>query len=311
MPENRLYSKVPQSYEALIEKLRSRNLTITNADSAISHLKNIGYYRLIGYGLPLEIKDENEQRTRCFPDTIDFETILNAYIIDRKMRLLLLGAIERIEVAVRNTINHELACKYQNAHWYMDSTLFNESDEFSHSELLRQIKNHTSKSALSGSDREKRREIFIHHYYSQYDEPEYPPCWMVAEILPLGSWSKVYQHLKVSKDRKLISRQFDLAPRTLQSWLHALTYLRNLCAHHARLFGRKLVIRPNNDKGVPFVERNFLYNSICVTHRLLKSISPETSWIDEVHDLLEELPDELLPHYGFETNWLEEPFWLD
>nr|WP_317188062.1 Abi family protein [Acinetobacter gerneri] len=69
----------------------------------------------------------------------------------------------------------------------------------------------------------------MHHYYQAYVTPEYPPCWMIAEVLPLGSWSKLYEHLVQSKDRKQVSKQFDLSPELLESWLHALTYLRNVC----------------------------------------------------------------------------------
>lgn len=310
MPKIRAYSKSPQSYQALLNKFKSRNLAVSDEYLAVSHLKHIGYYRLVGYGLPLEIKGSENQRTRRFPDGLSFETLVLIYNVDRDIRTLLLGAIERIEVSIRNTINHELACKYHSAHWYMDAGLFSENKDFSHSDFLRQIKSHTAHSATSGSEREKKREVFIQHYFNQYDTPEYPPCWMVAEILPLGAWSIVFQHLKHSKDRKIISREFDLSPITLQSWLHALTYLRNLCAHHARLFGRKLVITPNKDKQLPLLGENYLYNFVCVIHQLLNVISTDANWIDDLNDIFEQLPANYLEHYGFSESWLENPFWL-
>lgn len=71
---------------------------------------------------------------------------------------------------------------------------------------------------------------------------------MIAEVLPLGSWSKLYEHLVQSKDRKQVSKQFDLSPELLESWLHALTYLRNVCAHQGRLFNRTFAFPPKQGK---------------------------------------------------------------
>lgn len=311
MPEIRVFNKPPKSYQALIEKLADRNLTINDHDLAMGHLRNIGYYRLVGYGLPFELRNEDGSRQGIYKPDTSFDTLLNVYITDRKIRILLLSAIERIEVAIRNIINHELACKYQSAHWYLDASIFKESDDFSHRDFLKQIRLHTLKNEEADSDKEGKIEVFIHHYYRQYDEPEYPPCWMVAEILSLGAWSKVYENLSVSRDRKIISRQLSLPPATLQSWLHSLTYLRNMCAHHSRLFGRKFVMRPNQISNTPFVQENRLFNYICVVFRLLKTISPNSDWLDEFHDQLEPLSEDLLQQYGFDINWLEHSFWLD
>jgi abortive infection bacteriophage resistance protein len=132
---------------------------------------------------------------------------------------------------------------------------------------------------------------------------------MVAEVLPLGSWSKVYEHLAVSKDRKLISKEYDLLPATLQSWLHSLTFLRNVCAHHGRLFGRKLPLTPNKAKSLPMTNDKFLYNFVCVAWYMLKALSPNSRWLEEFHDELSELTSDSM-HFGFESNWLEQPFWL-
>lgn len=311
MPELRTFNKPPFSYEQLLNKLSERGLSIADRGSAAVHLQNIGYFRLRGYGLAFEQYDPNSKRIGQYKQATCFDDLVGIYNTDCKIRTLLLNAIERLEIAVRNIINHEMACKYNDAHWYMDSGLFKESGDFSHAGLLNEIKRHTLKSAEAGSDKEGKREVFIHHYYNHYDQPDYPPCWMVAEVLPLGAWSKVFEHLCVSKDRKIISRQLDLAPATMQSWLHSITYLRNMCAHHSRLFGRKFVIRPNKAKGTPFLDENRLFNFVCIVYRTLKTISPDSNWLDGFCDQLDTLKPELLTHYGFEVNWLDENFWLE
>lgn len=311
MPEIREFNKHPQSYQYLISKLQERGLLVSDVELAENHLRNIGYYRLVGYGLPFEQRNKNGSRSGKFKPETHFDTLINVYISDRKIRILLLSAIERIEVAIRNIINHELACKYNCSHWYLNRDLFKESDHFTHQNFLKEIKRHTLKNVIEGSEKERKREVFIQHYYSQYDHPEYPPCWMVAEILPLGSWSKVYEHLSISKDRKIISRQLDLPPATLQSWLHSITYLRNICAHHSRLFGRKFVIRPNQAKNTPLATENQLFNYACIVYRLLKIVSPDSEWVNSLYDELSPMNEGLLDHYGFSLDWLDDPFWLE
>lgn len=46
------------------------------------------------------------------------------------------------------------------------------------------------------------------------------------------------------KDKKIIAEGFDLFAPLLESWLHTLTVIRNICAHHARLWNRELGIKP-------------------------------------------------------------------
>jgi len=310
MPENRVFPKKPLPYQELVDKLCSRGLFFENPDVAILHLKNIGYYRLIGYGLPFEERNEEGGRLHRYQPGTTFSQLVNVCMVDRKLRTLIMSAIERIEVATRNIINHEMATYYDDAHWYLRAELFRESGSFTHKDLINEVKRHTAKTAEVGSDKAQKREIFIHHYYNHYDEPEYPPCWMVAEILSLGSWSKVFEHIKASQDRKRISRQLDMAPATLQSWLHTLTYLRNICAHHSRLFGRNFVIRPSSN-GQPLNLDNKLHNYISTTFWLLRKISPTTRWLDRISDELDKLESSHLAHYGFEANWLDEEFWLE
>lgn len=305
------FNKSPFSYPQLLSKLLSRNLHITDHNLAQHHLRNIGYYRLIGYGLPFEEYDKNLGRTGKYKPDTQFDDLLNAYTIDSDIRRLLLKAIEQIEIAIRNIINHELSCKYASAHWYMDETLFKSSKDFKHSFLLQEIKRQTLKSAEQGSERAGKREVFIAHYYSHYDTPELPPSWMIAESLTLGSWSKVYEHLKVSKDRKIISSQLDLPPATLQSWLHSITYLRNMCAHHSRLFGRNFVMRPNKFKDTPFITDNRLFNYVGIVFRILKHITPESNWLNQLYDELIFLDEFTLSQYGFHKDWLENDFWLE
>ena len=288
MPEKRTFQKKPQDFQQLIERMKSKGLHVSDEAEAEQLLRDVGYYRLSGYGLAFE-QYQNGRRSGRFKAGARLDDIVNAYHVDRKLRLLILGAVERIEVAVRGIICHQLSLKHNSAHWFMDARLFRESENFRHSGLLREIIRSTGKNAEPGSEKESLREVFIHHYYATYDSPEYPPSWMVAEVLSIGSWSKVFQHLSASSDKKLISSQLDLAPLTLESWLHCLAFIRNASAHHSRLFARKLPLPPKRDKKLAIRRENYVFNFICIIWYFLQQIEPDNTWLDEVTAVVNEL----------------------
>ncbi|RAJ97092.1 Abi family protein [Aliidiomarina maris] len=309
MPESRVFSKQPLDYEALVAKLELRGLIINDHNAALMQLQRISYYRFVGYGLPFECYSSDGVRLGAYLAGTRFEHILKLYNDDVLLRHHILEALGEIEIGVRNLVNHTMCLQHQNAHWFMDSANFVESDKFKHQKLLKKIAVDTSKAALDGSEKQQQRELFIQHYYSRYDEPPYPPGWMIAEVLSLGSWSTIYAHFAVSRDKKAISKRLDLSPATLTSWLHALTYLRNLCAHHGRLARRHLTIQPKQDKALPIREKPCLFNYLCVIWYLLERIFPESEWLDRLFDIVERV-DQKFEVYGIPNDWFEDEFWL-
>ncbi|KNG91736.1 Abi family protein [Pseudaestuariivita atlantica] len=65
-----------------------RGLTVENEDEAKHYLHQIGYYRLCGYTLPFQ-KGGEEYDRHDFREPVAFATILDRYVFDRKLRLLL------------------------------------------------------------------------------------------------------------------------------------------------------------------------------------------------------------------------------
>jgi len=88
------------------------------------------------------------------------------------------------------------------------------------------------------------------HYFSKYATPTLPPCWMVSEVISLGRWSYVFSCIKNREDQKAISRVFGVHYRILDSWMQSIVYLRNLCAHHNRIWNRIFVISPKKMKSL-------------------------------------------------------------
>ena len=158
-----------------------------------------------------------------------FDDILNLYIFDRNLRLITICAIERVEIAVRTTIINECSQEYD-AHWYMYPNLF--KDQVEHASFIKCVKK------LTFFNKNGKGNTVFEHYYTKHTYPMLPTAWMIADVVPLGSWSA-----DVSIKKK-ISPNFNLSYADLASWLHALSFIRNTCAHHSKILDRVFTIKP-------------------------------------------------------------------
>lgn len=93
------YDKLPLSISEQARLLLDRGLICEDTVRLESYLASIGYYRLSAYWLPFEQSPPSDSsRNHQFISGTHFEKILTLYIFDRKLRLLVMEAIERIEV---------------------------------------------------------------------------------------------------------------------------------------------------------------------------------------------------------------------
>ena len=269
--------------------LVSRGLVIGDRAKASHYLQYIGYYRLSGYLIPFKRQDET-----YIPGT-SFEQILDIYLFDKKLRILTFDAIERIEVALRNCITSVVAKKH-GAHWFKNQRLF---ENQRHYEAV-----YNSIRDVTINAQPNRRDVFIRHYYNTYSSPELPPSWMVFEALSMGTVSLTLKFLALEL-RSSIAKEFRIDEKVLVSWIHALVYTRNLCAHHSRLWNRIFTIKPmamKRYKATMLPTDKFHAQAIAI-QVLLKAISPGTHWQQELQKLFAEYPDIDIRQMGFHSNW--------
>lgn len=292
-----------------IAKLKSRGLVISDEAEAAHYLQFIGYYRLSAYALPLQ---EPAVPGKPFIQGTTFQNILDLYRFDRELRLLAMDAIERIEVAARAVIMNEMAIRH-GPHWFMDSMHFNPTSRWRHHDLMNRLDKEFDIPVGGKTPRfpHSHREVFINHYFDTYTSPYLPPIWMISETLTSGTWSKIFDNLKLPADRKAIAAPFGMHEQILRNWLHALTYLRNLCAHHARVWNRQMVIKPIiAKKHLPFLKSNDrFYAFTVVIHELMLRIAPLSHWHERLAKLLR---DHLFINpgaMGFPQSWDREAFW--
>jgi abortive infection bacteriophage resistance protein len=296
------FTKPPLSIEQMVAQLQARGLTFADLDDAKRCLCYIGYYRLSGYALPFQVR--GSETPHEFVAGTTFDDILDQYIFDRELRLLLMDAVERIEVAVRSVISDTMSLQY-GSHWYTDPSNF--LTIFDHADLIEAVKRETG---IDRSDKTRQHQ-FTKHYYGRYNDPELPASWMVAEVLSLGTWSSIFARLAKKRDQKQIVTRFGLPIDVMTSWLHSLTYVRNLCAHHARVWNRTLVVRPTIMSGYEDLlkDNGKLYALLVVIQVFLDTVSPTSDWRVRLKKLIDDHPGTPIEAMGFTPDWHTQTFW--
>lgn len=309
------YNKAPLSFRDQLELLKSRGLEVENEPKAITYLQSINYYRLSAYFLPYQKTKDN------FNTGVTFKHIIRNYVFDRELRLLIFDCIERIEVAIRTQFIYCMALHYNDSHWQDDKDLFIKPY---HNKLGNLIDPYSEfQNIIIRAKKAKRPEVFIKHYIDEYDSPSNPPSWMSFELLTMGELSFLYKGLKHKEDKKRIADFFDVHYTVFTSWLHTLTYVRNICAHHSRLWNKELAIEPDilkKPKGEWISERyennSRVFYFICTLRYLLKRTNPGNSLKEKLQALFEKYPTVPVEYIGIPSDgkgnmldWKNEPLW--
>lgn len=296
------FSKFSLTHDKQLDLLISRGLNVSNRKFALFCLCKVNYYRLTAYRFPL-VKAEDSD---TFINGATFEEIWQHYDFDRKLRILFLDAIEKIEVALRSSWAYELSMAH-NAHAYTDTTLF--KSNIDHTKMLSKL----------DIDIARSKEPFVKHYKNKYSNPERPPIWAVCELMTLGQLSRFCDSLVNNSDKQNIAKDFGLKQQSLGSYLHALTFIRNICAHHARLWNKRVTItcqKPRKWKkrfdeawnSTPADERN-IYNIILLTLFITDEIVPDNTWGKHLVDLIKNYPTISTSEMGFPAGWKNMEVW--
>ncbi len=274
MKMKRPFTKPATTYDQQIALLQDRGMVIDDPDNARFYLQHLNYYRLGAYWPSFEA----DHSSHCFKPGTHFNDVLNLYIFDRELRLLVLDAIERIEVSVRGQWAYQLA-HHHGPHAHLDARLFDGKYWRGNLDKL--------------ADEVKRSdEAFIKHHLTEYAEP-LPPAWATCEVMSLGLLSRWYNSLKPIATRRAIAAVYGVDEKVLQSWLHHLSLVRNICAHHSRLWNREFTITPNLPKTKPahwaaqFIPGSRkLYNTLVILAHGLDVVAGQHHWRDRLKQLL-------------------------
>jgi Abortive infection bacteriophage resistance protein len=314
--------KAYKSYDELIELLRDRGMHIEDSERAKRKLAQVGYYRLSGFSYPCRTikRDTHGNVVKCpvlkvpsrlntFQDGTSFNSVFNLYLFDKRLRLLMMDALERIEIYIRAIIAHEIGKGYRkkpgSGELIPDPMAWMESDYVNPKHL--KPRPHPRKSDWDQwldvhntkiIGRSKEECIQWHRSNSKS-----MPFWVVIEAWDFGTMSKYYGMLKQKFAERVCARLglHDLnAHKTLAQWLRAMNILRNRCAHHSRIWNQhNTMTLPvlNNDYfnsiNLDHNSKERLFGIIAVMNYLLEKIGPSSTWMNDVIRETESFPQEL------------------
>jgi abortive infection bacteriophage resistance protein len=292
------YNKPALSYADQLKKLKQRGLIVNDESTFLNLLEKKSYFRLSGYWYPLL----SDKVKHIFKPGADFDTVYSIYLFDRSLRQLVIRELEKIEIAIRAKMIYIFSHQF-GPYWYTEPSNFKNTQE--HSDTISKITDEYSRSDAR----------FIKAFKRKYSN-SLPPSWIAFEIISFGSISRLFAEIKSGKSKREVADYFGLDDRTLVSWLHGLVYVRNVCAHHSRLWNRVMRIqpaKPHNPKNQwlsnPSIPNNRTYYVLSMILYLLNSINESNSLILEFKSLLTKHSNIYPGAMGFPNAWENEILW--
>lgn len=293
------FTKVAATPEQLLAKLESRGLLVPAATKpiALSYLRFVGGYRLKGYWFHAV-----DQNTKQFKPQYTFEKITDQVEFDRELRAATIEAIDRLEVAIRTVMANFLSIRHS-PHWFLKAEIFKSEKGWSQEQLVIKIQEKVNRA------KEKR---FVKHYYAEYNQPTLPPSWSISECVSFGLWSRTFSILKDSTDKKAISMRFGVDQvDVFQSWIHTLTVVRNVAAHHGQLLRvwQRVTPAEYKAKNICFSNPKTFYASAIVIYFLLEKTNLPHRWKNSLESVFAKYPSIELRDLGFPSDWKLKPEW--
>ena len=319
------YRKPHLDIPGQIALLRSRGLDVADSTKASGYLERIGYYRLSGYWYPLRqsrivLGADGKPTTQVLDDFrtgTSFGQAIDLYVFDKRLRLLFLDAIERIEVALRVDIALLLGARDPWAH--RKAALLPGT-------FARRVNPRTGRTAhqdwLSRLDQlaARSKDEFVRHFNARYSGPL--PIWIAIELWDFGMLSTFLSGMAVA-DQILIGTKYGVQrPELMAGWMRGINLVRNICAHHGRLWNRSLADQPKPPKlgELPSLDhiaadvfaQSRLYGVAAPMQFLLRTLNPATTWSSRLHNQLAAFPaapGAAIAQSGFPAGWNMLPLW--
>lgn len=287
--------------------LKSQNLILSDdplsrhsKEKASHYISRVGIQRFHSYYIPFHdlLRDGN-------PNNIGLDDVLCLYKFDRRLRLLVLDAIERIEVATKTYICSELEEHY-GKHY------LNQSLEFLPKNLVFGIASNIERIPWNTNFRDVELLQII----------ETADSASIAEAMTLGQASKIYEKLPV-KLKIRVSRKFGVNYEIFEKWLRRLTLVRNASAHHSRLWNfvhgdaikvPGVITTKLGVKKIPNRAQKKFYSSALIIHHCLQRVARRTKWHQKLYEIMnaKDLSPEgihLATQMGFPDEWHQANFW--
>lgn len=315
------YSKPFLSISDQVAKLKSHGMTISDVSRAERYLSHLGYYRLSAYWYNCRERVHDRETgvvTRgdeFLPET-RFSDVIDLYVFDKRLRLHLLDAVERVEVSIRTSMALQLGSV--DPHAYLRPESF--STRFTSPSRRSAVSDFQAWQNRLDRQMARSKEIFVDHFKGKYPDSDMP-IWIAVELWDFGMMSKLLSGMTTFHKRPVSEVYGITRPNVLPAWVRSINGVRNICAHHGRLWNRinmYMVPSPNDDLdpllhlSLPDLDRRRTYAVIAVLQYLIKTINPDSSWGSRTKELIATFPatDHFqLADAGFPDDWDSYSLW--
>ena len=285
------FSKPAATPEQLLAKLQASGLPVSNPAQALDYLRFVGGYRLKGYWF-----HSVDATTKRFPLGYTFDHLTQRCEFDRELRAATIAAIDRLEVAIRTAMANYLSIKYS-PHWFLDTSIFKPTPRWGMGRFIKKIEDEVERA---------KGKRFVGHYMDRYDEPYLPPSWVISECVSFGLWSHTFSILRNAHDKKAISKKFGVDQvDVFESWIHTLTVVRNIAAHHGQFLKVKLGVAPSTykAKSIRFNDHKSFFSAATVIQYLLSETGLPHTWLNDLDAIFNKYPLVDKADVGFPANW--------
>jgi abortive infection bacteriophage resistance protein len=316
------YDKKALTLDEQADLLLARGL-LANRAVLIERLRTVNYYRLSGYLYPFRQLDDT------YISGTTFDAIWRRYNFDRRLRMLLLDAIERLEIAVRSRVVHHFVMAHgpfgylrqKNLPGFKKRSLFRRMTKvLKHWSRLERAKppEFTFWIRKLKNEKARARNEFVIHFETKYGGAhKFLPLWMAAELMTCETTQMLARAIEPNLLRNA-ANDFGFPDQQLLSWTKAIFTLRNSCAHHARVWNRVVGVKPS----IPGKNKNPLWHVapgfapdrvgilLTVCNHWLQKVNPASNWKTRLFALFDEYPDIPVAEMGLPAAWRSHPLWL-
>lgn len=208
--------KLPATVGEQLAKLKERGCIVEDEKFALETLTNINYFRLAHY-FSLYLQDNGKYR-----EGTKFKEVLRVYDFDRRLRSLLMGTLEEIEIALRAHCSNYHAIKY-------GSTGYLNAGNFSHVHNHKYFLSRIEKLIENNEDSQ-----MVQHYQKKHGGQF--PLWVVMELFSFGGLNTFYADLKPQDKMDISKTYYGFPSGALELKLRMMSDFRNHCAHYHRLY---------------------------------------------------------------------------
>lgn len=174
---------------------------------------------------------------------------------------------------------------------------------------------HANSITKIGQEYSRSDEEFIKAFATKYSN-SLPPSWISIEITSFGTLSMLYSNLLPGKEKRAIARHFGISDSVFSTWLHSIVYLRNICAHHSRLWNRSMSIRPQFPRkttkqwiNMDSVQNHKTYFMLSMIQYLLQTVNPKSIFSPKLKTLFTKYDNVDVRAMNFPANWKNETLW--